>query len=125
MNSPKEAAQAFFKAFNTNDIDAVLEHYEADGAFVQQDGTLVKGVDAIRRELSGFFQMKPRLTLNADRILENGDIAVRMQSWTMHGTGPDGSPVEMQGSGFDVVRRQSDGSWKMVLDNPWGAAILG
>jgi ketosteroid isomerase-like protein len=31
----------------------------------------------------------------------------------------------MEGKGFDVMRRQSDGSWKMVIDNPWGTAVLG
>ena len=30
----------------------------------------------------------------------------------------------MERSGFDVMRRQPGGSWKMLIDNPWGAAIL-
>ena len=30
----------------------------------------------------------------------------------------------MEGVAVDVIRRQPDGSWKMVIDNPWGPAIL-
>ena len=58
------------------------------------------------------------------RILENGEIAVLVQVWNLAGAAPDGSSVEKQGTGFDVVRRPTDGSWKMVLYNPWGVAVL-
>jgi ketosteroid isomerase-like protein len=47
-------------------------------------------------------------------------LAVNWASWTLTGTGPDGAPMEMQGRGYDVMRRQSDGSWKMVIDSPRG-----
>jgi ketosteroid isomerase-like protein len=39
----------------------------------------------------------------------------------MSGTDADGEPVEMSGQGQEVVRLQSDGTWKFVIDNPWGA----
>jgi ketosteroid isomerase-like protein len=124
-NSLQAAEKSFFEAFNANDIDAVIAHYESGGAFVEQNGELIRGADAIRQTLAGFFAMKPKLTKRGEgRTLENGDLAIRMQSWKLQGTAPDGSPVEMEGAGFDVVRRQPDGSWKMVIDNPWGAAIL-
>jgi len=36
------------------------------------------------------------------------------------GTGPDGERVTLTGHNADVLRRQSDGSWRFVIDNPWG-----
>jgi len=30
----------------------------------------------------------------------------------------------MSGESTDVLRRQEDGRWLIVLDNPWGAQIL-
>jgi ketosteroid isomerase-like protein len=58
------------------------------------------------------------------KTIEMGDLAVNTPNWTLTGTGPDGTPIVMEGSGFNVMRRQADGSWKMTIDNPWGTAIL-
>ena len=41
-------------------------------------------------------------------------------TWSFTGTGPDGEPVQLASRNADVLRRQSDGSWRFVIDNPWG-----
>jgi ketosteroid isomerase-like protein len=38
----------------------------------------------------------------------------------MTGTDPDGNDVSMTGLTSDVVRRQPDGNWLFVIDNPIG-----
>jgi ketosteroid isomerase-like protein len=40
--------------------------------------------------------------------------------WSFNGTGPDGEPVQLAANNADVLRRQPDGSWRFVIDNPWG-----
>ena len=35
------------------------------------------------------------------------------------GTGPDGKAVSMAGQSTEVVRRQPDGTWRYVVDNPY------
>jgi hypothetical protein len=40
--------------------------------------------------------------------------------WSFSGTGSDGNAVNMTGKSADVLRKQSDGSWLFVIDNPWG-----
>ena len=37
-------------------------------------------------------------------------------------TGPDGEPVRLEAKNADVLRRQADGTWRFVIDNPWGTA---
>lgn len=46
------------------------------------------------------------------------------EMWTLTGAGPDGKPVQMSGMSSDILRRQSDGKWLIIVDNPWGTAIL-
>jgi ketosteroid isomerase-like protein len=41
--------------------------------------------------------------------------------WTLKGIGPDGSAVEMEMQGTEIVRKQADGSWKFIIDNPYSA----
>lgn len=33
---------------------------------------------------------------------------------------PDGNPVNMAAKSADVLRHQADGTWRFVIDNPWG-----
>ena len=53
-------------------------------------------------------------------IVDAGGLAFVAGVWTFTGTGPDGKPVTLTGRNGDVLRRQADGSWRFVIDNPWG-----
>jgi len=44
-----------------------------------------------------------------------------LNSWTLDGTTPDGMPLQLSGTSADVLRRRSDGSWGLLIDDPWGA----
>ena len=39
----------------------------------------------------------------------------------LDGTTPDGSPVQMSVHTLEVLRRQRDGTWKYVIDDPYGS----
>ena len=41
------------------------------------------------------------------------------------GTAADGSEVNLTGQTSDVVRRQADGTWLLVIDNPFGCEGIG
>jgi ketosteroid isomerase-like protein len=32
----------------------------------------------------------------------------------------DGNPVNLTGTATDVLHQQSDGTWRIVIDNSWG-----
>jgi ketosteroid isomerase-like protein len=66
--------------------------------------------------------MKGKLDLKVTRVLEAGGLAMVATTWTFAGTGPDRKPVNLAGQSADVLRRQPDGSWRFVIDNPWGTA---
>jgi ketosteroid isomerase-like protein len=54
-------------------------------------------------------------------VVEARDTALVAYRWQLEGTAPDGSPVEMAGMSADVLRRRPDGSWGVLIDDPWGA----
>jgi ketosteroid isomerase-like protein len=37
-------------------------------------------------------------------------------------TGPDGKPAQVSGQSVEVVRRQANGDWLFVIDEPFGVA---
>jgi ketosteroid isomerase-like protein len=64
--------------------------------------------------------MKGTLELKVTRVLQATDLALVAGVWSFNGTGADGEPVMLTGHNADVLRRQADGTWRFVIDNPWG-----
>jgi uncharacterized protein (TIGR02246 family) len=96
--------------------------YEPDAILVPQPGMEpVKGTGAIRTALEGFLALKGRLELETKHVLQHGDIALLRAAWRLKGTGPDGQRVEMAHGSAEVVRRQPDGSWRYIIDHPYGS----
>lgn len=60
------------------------------------------------------------LNLKVTRVLKTSDLALVTTEWSFCGTGPDGKPVNMTSKSADALREQSDGTWRFVIDNPWG-----
>ena len=61
-------------------------------------------------------------TSQVRQIFEADDLALSFADWNLTGTGPDGEAIEMSGQTSDVLRRQPDGAWRFVIDNPFGSA---
>jgi uncharacterized protein (TIGR02246 family) len=107
-------------AVAAGDIDAVIATFEANGALVFQPGMMAKGTSELRGAFEQFIGMKPQITVIAHDVIQTGDIAVHTSTWTMKGQAPDGSVFEDKGFSTVVLRRQADGEWLMVIDNPFG-----
>ena len=123
-HTPEEVHLRWLDAINAGDLDDVLTLYEADSSIVDTDGNLVQGVDAIRKVTAGLLQLEPTFELHVARALKCGDIALLLSPWRMTGTA-GGDPIEIKGTTTDLVRRQNDGTWRFVIDNPTGISILG
>ena len=117
---PEELDVLFVQAFNAGDIEAMMKLYEPAASLTPQPGQVVSGTKALREALSGFVARKPRMTLEARTLAEAGGIALTTSKWVLEGTGPDGKPMKAEGQSAEVARRQPDGTWLFVIDNPHG-----
>lgn len=115
---PGQVQQEFVKAFNAGNVDALLALYEPGASFVPQPGKVVTGTDAIRDALGGFLALKGTIALTRQIVVPAAELALLHGEWSLRGTGPDGKPVEMSMRSSEVVRRQPDGTWRYVVDNP-------
>ena len=118
--TPEQVLKLIVDGINTGDIDALMSLYEPEAAFASQPGTLAHGSAGVRGSLDAFIGMKGTLDLKVTRVLEAGGLAFVAGVWSFTGTGSDGTPVRLTGRNGDVLRRQADGSWLFVIDNPWG-----
>ena len=120
--TPVQVLESIVTGINTGDLDSLMPLYERDAAFATEPGSLAPGAPGVRGALSGFIAMNGTLDLEVTRVLEAGDLALVIGVWSFDGTGPDGAPVRLEAQNADVLRRQADGTWRFVIDNPWGTA---
>ena len=122
--SPLDTINRLTEAINRGDLEAALDLYEPDAVLVAQPGQIARGHAGIRDALARFVSLKPTLRGQSQQLVDSGDIVLYCSRWTLTGTSPDGGKVEMAGVSSDILRRQSDGRWLIVIDNPWGTTIL-
>ena len=120
--TPEQVLESIVTGINSGNLDSLMGLYEHDAAFATRPGSLAPGTPGIREALAGFISMQGTLDLEVTHVLEVDDLALVTGVWSFDGTGPDGEPVRLAARNADVLRRQADGSWRFVIDNPWGTA---
>jgi uncharacterized protein (TIGR02246 family) len=122
VQDPRQLHQAWEKAYNGGDVDGLVELYEPDATVFPQPGSPVTGRAAIRDALAPFVALGGHLQMRTTAVIESGELAVAYGEWSLNGgTDPDGNPVALGGRATDVMRRQSDGSWLDVIDDPYSS----
>lgn len=111
-------------AFNEGDISGILSAYEPDAVVIGEPGEPAQGEAALREMFARFIALKPSFTYSGHEVLHAGDLALHISPWRMTGVGPDGAAFEQRGLSLAVLRRQADGRWLMVIDQPYGDALL-
>jgi steroid delta-isomerase-like uncharacterized protein len=116
-----DTLEAIMKAFNTHDLDAIMEFFADDCTFdtsagPEPWGARLTGKDAVRDGLAARFRAIPDVRYDADRHWISGALAV--SEWLVHGTAADGTTIRARGCDHwefrdhKIVRK--DSYWKAV-----------
>ena len=105
------ADESFAKAYAKGDAKAVAAHFTADAEYVDEDGSLFHGREAIEKTLTEFFADHPHCTLEMDidtiRFISPG-VAVEDGSTTIIHEEDGSVPVD---SHYTTVHVKTDGKW--------------
>jgi uncharacterized protein (TIGR02246 family) len=118
--TPEQVLDAILAGINSGKLESLLPLYENEAAFAARPGALAHGTKGIREALTAFIDMNGELDLEVTRVLEVDDLALVIGVWSFSGTDQNGRPVRLTARNADVLRRQADGTWRFVIDNPWG-----
>jgi uncharacterized protein (TIGR02246 family) len=124
--TPLEAVELLDEAFNRGDIEAVLSFYEEGATVVVEPGRLATGKDELRRSFEWVLtNIKGIAEQEKTHVIETGDIALFTSKWKYSGTSADGSSISRESYASVILRKHTDGGWRIVVDNSWGPAVLG
>jgi uncharacterized protein (TIGR02246 family) len=116
--NPSEVHAVFVDAFNRGDVEALVALYEPNAVLVVS-GQPVIGHEAIRQAYQRMLARQGLMELTTRSVLESGDgLAVLHGQWSLHFPAADGAMTSAEGLSTEVVRRQPDGTWLFVLDEP-------
>jgi ketosteroid isomerase-like protein len=120
MNLPKRAEDAhatLAAAFNTGDVATVMSMYDVTGIIVPEPNKPVSGKDEFEESIKAILSVKGKMEIKTVYCLQTGNIALGRSEWSI----TDGDEVKISAKGIEVMRQQSDGTWKIVIDQAFGA----
>lgn len=124
-NQALKTIEQMTKAFHNQDMDNILASYEKDAAIMFEPGSAISDTETIKQMFTGFFQINPEFSYpQGHEVYIANDIALHIAPWIMKGKMPDGTEIEKNGLSVAVLRKQKNGDWLMVLDNPNGQALM-
>jgi uncharacterized protein (TIGR02246 family) len=121
---PEHVVEAMDRAFNEGDLATLLSFYEEAAIVVAEPSRTVSG----KAQLRTFFENAMRSEVSAKqiktRVIEADGLALFLSRWTL-------TPNEVKADApvrtfvaTTVFRKQPDGSWKALIDNPVGPLVL-
>lgn len=112
------------EAFQNKDIETVMSCYEPNAVVVFEPESPISNAVILKEMFTGASMMNPIFTYSGHEVFITGNLATHIAPWKMVATAPDGNQIEQKGLSIAVLRKQENGKWLMVLDNPNGSFLL-
>jgi len=112
-------------SFHNSDIEGIMASYEQNATIMFEPGKPTSDPTVLREMFNRAFTLNPKFEYSGHEVFISDDIAVHYAPWTMTGKTPDGTSIEQSGLSVAVLRRQPNGKWLMVIDNPHGQNLMG
>ena len=120
MNLPKRAEDAhaaLAAAFNTGDVNTVMNMYDVTGIIVPKPEKPVSGKEKFEEAIKAILSIKGTMEIKTVYCLQTGNIAVGRSEWSI----TEGDEVKISAKGIEVMKEQADGTWKIIVDHAFGA----
>lgn len=122
--TPEGADQYFALCISGGDLAAAMSCYDPDAVYVGRDGQAITGLAEIERSMAKLCSAKLTLRGTAHQATVVGELALWLDTWTLSGANPDGSPLEMKGGSACLMRQGPDGIWRWLVNRPFSAPFF-
>jgi ketosteroid isomerase-like protein len=126
MNTEQQAIlnviEQMTNALTQKDVDGIMATYEVGATIIFEPEAPTSDPMAVRQKFIEMFAINPKFEYSHGHdVVVMGDTALHIAPWDMTGQLPDGTKIADTGLSVAVLRRQSDDSWLILMDNPYGS----
>ncbi len=120
---PEDCNRLLLAALESGDLEASVDLYEPDAVLFKKSGEMMHGHEAIRQNNAFMVALKPRFTIDFIKttVSADGKIATNRMKASFTGVAKDGRAIHSEINTLEVVRQQADGSWRFLIDDPFGS----
>ena len=119
---PEDCDRLLIQAMESGDLETTVGLYEPEAVLFTESGDLVK-IDEIQKHNQEFIALKTKTNIEKIEAVMSGDgtlATTRMKCATVYKDPKTGKEVTMHTNSLEVVRKQPDGTWRFVIDDPFG-----
>lgn len=120
---PDDLSRILVQALETGDIETSVALYEPSAVLFSKSGRTMTGLDEIRKNNAALIALKPKFNIAFIKFTLSGDgsLATNRMKATLSWKDAEGKAVEASVDTLEVARKQEDGSWRYIIDDPYGS----
>jgi uncharacterized protein (TIGR02246 family) len=115
---PEDLSRFFLERANAGDVEGVVALYEPDAALAGPSGTVTTGIQAIRQRYEQLLAGKRTFKGVTQAALRAGDLALTSTQFSASVVDPNGQAMTVPAATAEVARRQPNGTWLWLIDQP-------
>lgn len=118
---PDGADEYFLNCVRNGDLKNAMTCFDPEAIYIDRDGNAINGLANIEKLVANLCNMKPDIKVYEHKISPVGnDMMYWLDKWTLTAAaGPDGKPMKMKGASANMMRKNADGHWLWLVDNPF------
>lgn len=117
---PEDMNKTFAQAYNSGNVDNIDLLFESEAKVVTYDNSTISGQKEYHQEHLNLLKIGGKMISINQSCIVFENIALLSAEWKINTWNEDGEPLEISGKSTEVIRKQNDGTWLYVIDNPFG-----
>jgi ketosteroid isomerase-like protein len=119
VHAPEMWPHAFTEHLEAGNLAEIVALYEPEARMLAPgSGEVVAGHAAIRSIVAGLIQARARMQCQVIKCVTTGDLAMLYTDFHGSMTAASGEKREIRQRAIEILRRQADGTWKLVFGDP-------
>ena len=123
--NPDGADEYFLHCVRNGDVKNAMTCFDPEAVYIDKEGNIISGLANIQQVVTNLCEMKPDITVYEHKVAPVGnDLMYWLDKWEMTGTDSKGNFINMKGASANMMRRNSEGNWLWLVDNPFAAPFF-